>query len=130
MITRILPPAEWPRLVNTEAGPALKYLDPAESNIVVVEDGGRIIGCWSVLRLVHLEGLWIDPAYRHSPSVARRLFRATWRVVRRLAPQWVMTAAATADVKALLVEHVGAVAIPGEMFVVAVDGAGPCRLQR
>jgi hypothetical protein len=129
MTTRILPPDEWSRLAHTEAGPALAYLDPAESRIVVVEDSDRIVGCWAVLRLVHVEGLWIDPAYRKGSSVARRLFQATWRIVRAWAPRWVMTAAVTDDVKALLREHVGAVAIPGEMFVVAVNGAETCRLQ-
>lgn len=130
MTTRILPPEEWSRLDGTEAGPALPYLDPLESRIIVVEDGARIVGCWAVLRLVHVEGLWIDPDYRKHPGVARRLFAATWRLVKAWAPRWVMTAAVTEDVKALLREHVGAVSIPGEMFVVAVDGADVCRLQR
>lgn len=124
MIERILPAAEWPRLAHTDIHAMLPFLNPADIDIVVIEDGADIVACWAVVRVVHLEGVWIHPAYRHKGSVARRLIRATWNVAKRLAPRWVMTAAREDDsiTKRLLVKHLGAVQVPMTPYLVGLDG--------
>lgn len=117
--TRILPEAEWGKLAQTDLPTVLPYVQPGTMQILVVEDGDRIVGMWAVWTLTHLEGLWIDPAYRHKPGVARRLKRETLQLAAQHSP-WVMTAAQTPEIRTLL-EHAGAVHIPGEMFVLNTE---------
>lgn len=125
MTSRILPPAEWHRLAHTDLPKALPHLSADQMDVVVVEDGDRIVACWGVLRVTHLEGAWVDPAYRGKPSVARRLLLATMSVARRSAPRWVMTAAQTDDVRRLIEKHLRGVHVPGDMYVVPMEGV--CR---
>jgi hypothetical protein len=59
MTRRILPAAEWSRLVGTELENVWPHLDPDRSVVIVVEDEGQIIGCWSAFDVLHAEGIWI-----------------------------------------------------------------------
>jgi N-acetylglutamate synthase-like GNAT family acetyltransferase len=119
--TRLLPPEEWARLAGTELETVWPHLHAASAQIVVVEQDGQIVGCWALMRVVHVEGVWIAPAYRGKASVAKRLLQG----MRRAAAQWgaktVATAALTDDVRRL-VAHLGGVALPGEHFVMSVGG--------
>ncbi len=120
MRTRVLPESEWSRLPQ-EWSPTVPHLQPTETQIVVVEDGEQIVACWGVLRLVHLEGLWIDPAYRTKPGVAVRLYRGAMRAVRSMAKGWVLTGASDDDVRGLL-DRAGAVRLPMDVYVMPVTG--------
>ena len=113
--TRILEPTEWAR-VPTDLQALLPHVIPGDAQVVVVEDDGRIVASWAVLRVVHLEGLWIDPAYRGRVSVARRLYEATLSAARRWTSGWAMTGAATDDVRALL-NTAGAQKLPMDTYV-------------
>ena len=115
MTTRILEPTEWAR-VPTDLASLLPHVVPSDAQVVVVEDEGRIVASWAVLRVVHLEGLWIDPAYRGRVSVARRLYEATLSAARRWTSGWAMTGATTDDVRALLT-HAGAQHLPMDSYV-------------
>lgn len=75
MITRVLPPEEWPRLVGTEAEGLWPLLDPENARVIVVEDEGRIVGTWTLMRVVHAECIWIAPEYRGRVGVVKRLLR-------------------------------------------------------
>jgi hypothetical protein len=121
MTTRILPPEEWHRLDRTGMCDALRYVEPADVQVVVVERDGEIVGAWSVLRIVHLEGVWIAPAYRSKGSVAGRLLRATFEAARRWAPRWVMTGSTSPDVSGLLTKHLRAVHIPMDTYIVPME---------
>lgn len=72
--TRILPPEEWPKLLDRtfrETG----LPDPNLCTVLVVETPlGEIVGTWIAITAVHLEGLWVDPAHRGT-SVASRLLK-------------------------------------------------------
>jgi hypothetical protein len=125
MTTRILPPDEWSRLAHTEFR-HLPYVTGDELQVVVVEDEGRIVGCWGLMTMLHLEGLWIDPAYRGRPSVAKRLLIATWAEVKKRAPRWVMTAADSDGVRRLLTRHMKAIPVPAESYVIPMEGAKRC----
>lgn len=73
---RVLPPEEWPRLAALPF--AERYgIPPVGSAIIVVaeNDAGEIVGLWSALHTVHLEGLWIDPEYRRTTRTAAQLLR-------------------------------------------------------
>jgi len=115
MTTRILDATEWAR-VPTDLHALLPHVIPGDAQVVVVEDAGRIVASWAVLRVVHLEGLWIDPAYRGRAGVARRLYEATLTAARRWTSGWAMTGAATDDVRALL-DHAGAQKLPMDTYV-------------
>ena len=121
MVTRILPPDEWPRLMGTEAQALWPHLDAGRSTILVVEDEGEIIGTWALMNVLHAECLWIAPAHRGKSSVARRLWTALVKTAKERSAPTVATSALTDDVKALLA-HVGAVKLDGDHYVMRM----PC----
>lgn len=127
MTDRILPEAEWGKLAHTEIGRALPYMKPEDVQIIVVEDGDRIVGTWAVLRVVQLEGVWIDEQYRKSGSVARRLLRRTLDVARKLTPYWAYTGAETQEVADLLTKHLDAKKYPCETYLVPLAELPVCR---
>ena len=107
--------------VATGWAQVLRHVKPDDTQIVVVEQHGQIIGCWGVMRVVHLEGLWIDPAFRGRVSVARRLYQATLAVARKFTTGWAMTGAQTDDVRRMLT-RIGAEQIPMDVFVMPLEG--------
>jgi N-acetylglutamate synthase-like GNAT family acetyltransferase len=92
---------------------------PGQAEIVVVEHHGTIVGCWALVKIVHAECVWIDPAYRGSPTVAGRLLAGMRRVARAMGATRVVTAALTPEVERLLVK-LKADALPGRHFVLPV----------
>jgi hypothetical protein len=116
MTTRILDSSEWAaKLVGTELEVAIPYL-PADTQVIVVEDeDGHVVGCWSVICYVHVEGVWIAPPHRKRGTVARRLLRAMRQVVRSLGASVVLTGADTDDVRQLL-GTLGATKLPGDHY--------------
>jgi len=121
MMTRILPESEWSRLAHTEASELYRHLDPARTSIVVVEQGGAIVGCHVLMTVLHAECLWIDPAFRGRPSVARRLWAAVQAKALALGARSIMTAACDDRVRGLLA-HVGATKLSGDHYVIPVRG--------
>jgi len=118
MTTRVLPPEEYPRLAGTEAeGLAV----PGSAQVLVVEDGDRIAGCWILMPILHVECLYVAPEYRKRASVARRLWIGMKRLVRDAHGSAVMTAAASDEVRDLLA-HVNATKVPGDHYVMSFEG--------
>jgi hypothetical protein len=115
--TRVLPPAEWPGLVGTELEVVWPHMRPQDS-VVVVEDRGDIVGCWALLTVKHVEGLWIAPAHRGRSSVGRRLLAGMGALVGPSTP--VFTAALTDDVRQLL-SRIGT-RLPGDHYVLNFGG--------
>jgi hypothetical protein len=71
---RLLPPDEFPRLADYPLAEQHGVPDPRSSLILVAEDPeGVIVGVWAALTTIHLDGLWIDPAYRGTSRVASQL---------------------------------------------------------
>ena len=75
MTSRILPPAEYPRLAGTLLEPIWPGLCP-QARVLVVEDGAELVGCVALVPIWHLDGVWIAPAHRQRASVGRRLLVA------------------------------------------------------
>ena len=117
--SRVLPPAEWSRLADTDIPSVFPYVTPETMRVIVVEDGDRIVAACALLTIVHLEGLWVHPEYRHKPGVARRLLTATLTLARSMT-RWAMTAAQDDTVRRLLTKHLGAVHVPGDMYIVPI----------
>lgn len=121
MTTRLLPEDEWARVSHTDLAQFLPYVDPSRAQVIVVEDAGRVVGCWAVVQMTHVEGLWIDPDYRGSVGVARRLWVTTMAAARRVAARWVMTGSQQPEIAQMLLKA-GAVQIPMDTFVMPVAG--------
>lgn len=120
MITRLLPPEEWPRLAGTELETVWPVLDPIASHVVVVEDAGEIVGCWALFRQVHVEGLWIAPAHRGKSSVGRRLLATMRSTARAMGARSVATAACRDSVVGML-HKLNAIALPGVHYALPVE---------
>ena len=119
MTTRVLPVEEWPRLAGTELETIWPIVDPRLAHMLVVEDGPEVVGCWALLTLAHVEGLWIAPAHRHRGRVFARLIAGMRALARAEGFRAVGTAADTDTVRALLVKA-GAHRVPGESYVLQV----------
>jgi ribosomal protein S18 acetylase RimI-like enzyme len=120
--TRVLPRAEYDRIAHLDVAGFLPYVAGDDVQIVVVEQDERIVGAWSVLRVVHFEGVWIDPAYRGRVGVARRLLTATMRAAQQWSSRFAFTGAATDDVRRLITKHLRGVHIPMDTYAVPISG--------
>lgn len=120
MISRVLPSAEWPRLVGTELESVWPYLSPQSATVFVVEEDGLIIGCWASILIPHAEGVWIAPSHRMKAAVAKLLTQAMRAHVLRLGARTMYTSSCTAVVTRLL-RHLKAVKLPGDHFIVSVE---------
>ena len=120
MTSRVLPRAEWDRLKGTEAETVWPLL-PESAQVLVVEDGTAIAGCWVLLPVLHVECLYVAPEHRKKPSVARRLLAGMRRLVRDSGGRGVVTAATSDDVRDLLT-HIGATKVPGDHYVMSFEG--------
>lgn len=83
MIARVLPRNEWPRLRNAGVPYFDHWLLPDQAEVVVVEDGPRIVARMYVMRLPHYEGAWVDPEYRGNLGVTRALLRESANQAKR-----------------------------------------------
>jgi len=120
MTARELPPAEWSRLAGTPLARVADSLRPDCCRVLVVEDaGGRIVGQWALIMVVHGEGVWIDPAHQKRGAVARKLWTLAGDVVRSLRASHLFTAAESSDVAALIERHQG-VKLPGAHYMLPV----------
>lgn len=121
MTSRILPHGEWPKLAHTEASEVWRHLDPLKAWIIVVEKDGAIVGCHVLMSVLHAECLWIDPAFRGRPSVARRLWMAVQARAKALGAHTLVTGACDDKIRGLLA-HVGATKLAGDQFVIPLKG--------
>lgn len=113
---RVLPHEDWSKLDHTELATVWRDLHPAYCQVLVVEDGERIIGCWALLNMWHVEGLWIDPAYRNTGIVARRLLHGMRTLTDQHGAAQVITTSVSPDVTDYL-QRLGATPFPGQSFV-------------
>jgi hypothetical protein len=114
MQTRILPRAEYGRLVGTELEAIADQL-PETAHVIVVEDGPELLACWALLTFVHAECVWITPSARGNPRVMRRLLAGMKQTALAMGAQRVWTAALT-DHVADLCGRIGGVELPGRHF--------------
>ena len=118
MRTRVLPKEEWGRLSETELPCLLEKVKPEDADVLVVEDGDRIVGCVAAVRVTHLEGLWIAPNYRGNAGLGRRLVRSAQGIVRRCG--WVVSGVAS-DCMRDVMERLGAVKLERDTYVFASE---------
>lgn len=122
MIARVLPPDEYSRLSVTGEPQMYPTVRPEDIEIWVVEDGEEIVGSLSVVRVPHLEGVWIAPDRRGSPTISTLLLRNAVESSRKWSKGWVMAQAADDHVKDL-VSRCGGVKMPNvESYIMGTHG--------
>lgn len=116
MTVRILTTDEWARLA--EETPTLNgaTLNPTGTLVIVVEMAGRIVACWAAMTTVHVEGLWVDPAYQHGAGVQRALLRKMVEEMQEAGQREVLTQAADPRIAKML-EQLGGQPVPGTTYV-------------
>ncbi len=120
MRSRVLPVEEWPKLAGTEAETLWPTLDAKHAQILVVEDGEKIVGCWTLMQVPHVECLWIDPAERARVTVARRLWLGMRALASQIGARVVWTAAVDDPVRGLL-EHADARKLVGDHYLLPME---------
>jgi hypothetical protein len=122
MQVRELPPDEWHRLEGTELEPVwrdLIELSTTPTVIVVEDEMGAIVGCWSLLRTVaHVEGCWIDPSHRKRAVVARHLLTKMQSLFARMSQPMAIAGVTDPEVAELLMDHLGAQELPGQCYAI------------
>ena len=119
MVARTLPPAQWEMLDGTELEDVWKHLDPKTARVVVIEDEGAIIACWALFPLYHVEGIYIHPDHRGRGRVLKHLMEHMGAVAESEGVTHVTTGCLSDQVRELL-EHFGAVEVPGQQFTFPV----------
>ena len=118
MIGRVLSKDEWGRLDVTEL-PQISSVKPKEIDVVVVEHEGKIVASMEVVRITHLESLWIDPEHRGNPALAKQLLKAAVTSAQQWGDNFAWATSAT-DHMSDIFERVGGSKLPVESFILAL----------
>ena len=116
MTSRVLPPEEWHRLPGEQLSGLLQYAMPEDVRVAVVESGDEIVGHCMILKLTHLEGLWINEEHKNA-GVAGALMGRITETAREMARNFVIAGAEDGDDKMLsLMARLGADRLPVSFF--------------
>lgn len=119
MRTRVLGPAEWYRLDATNLPPLMAMMRPQDCVPIVVEsDEGEILASLAVLRVAHLEGMWVNPEHRNA-GVVRSLIRGVVPIAREWSNGWAFGGAADEKMRAIL-NGLGGVKVPMDLYALAL----------
>lgn len=121
MKARILPKEEWSRLSITGIAPIQETLRPEDVQVIVVEDGDRIVASMGAFRVTHFESLWIDPEYRGNAGLGRRLLKAGITAARKWTDKWVWGASDTPHMNDVIL-RLGGKRIPIETYMIPLGG--------
>jgi hypothetical protein len=124
---RVLPPEEWEKLAHIEPFDRTGLPSPGHWRIVVAEVEGVIVGFSCLFDCVHMEPLWIDPAYRARPHAFGDVLTGLWAGCRVLlhAADVQMVFAVVGDAlprNADFVKHLGFIPAEGTLYIVPTDG--------
>ena len=120
MIVRELPFEEWDRLEGLPFA-ANGLPDPSGCRVLVAEaPDGAILGVWSLMSAVFLEGLWVRPDQRGHSTVAGRLLLGMKQFLAMLGIQQAFTMTQAEAVKALALKA-GFRPVPGDVLVLQDD---------
>jgi hypothetical protein len=125
---RQLPVEEWTRL-SEAGGPLSGHQLPAAPDhavVIVAEiDGDTIIAYWVAAAMVHLDPLYIDPAYRHHPKLALGLLGLLTHLLQQAGVTYAQACVAPEDQpgNGVLLEKLGFSALPGTLYRGAIPPA-------
>lgn len=119
MKARVLPREEWGKLEVSGIPQIGLTLRPEDVQVLVVEDGGRVVATMGVFRVTHFESLWIDPEYRGNAGLGRRLIKAGIEAARKWATDWAWGASGTDHMDSIM-SRMGGQKVPVSTFVVPI----------
>lgn len=120
MTARELPPAEWPRLADTELRAVWQTLPPAKATVMVVEEEGAIVGTCVILPTIHVDGFAIAESHRNGLGVFRLLAHKVSDCLAATGVENVIAGVESARIETM-VRRVGGVEAPMRMFAVPVE---------
>ncbi len=121
MMARILPREEWSKLDVSGMpliGPTLRNEDV---QIIAVEDGSRLVATMAVIRVTHMESLWIDPEYRGNAGLVRMLLKQAVSAAKKWTDKWIWGASDTEHMNDII-KRVGGIQLPIQSFMIPVGG--------
>lgn len=122
MKARILPPEEYAKLkALTGLEQIATTLRPEDCQVIVVEDGERVVATMGVFRVTHFESLWIDPEYRGNAGLGRRLIKAGIEAARKWTDRWVWGASDT-DHMNDIISRIGGKPLPIQTHIIHMGG--------
>lgn len=127
MTTRLLPPEEWSKLADTPLSVLVGQAPPAAVKVLVVEDDdGQLLGCWTLTTVLHAEGVWVRDDARRRGGVHRRLLHGMQELVAQMGANGVWTGADSEEVAALIM-RLGGQPIPFASFYLPFSRTQPCQ---
>ncbi len=103
--------------------PFFPYVPPGDVDVVVVEDEGQVVACMTVLRAVHLEGVWIEPNHRKA-GVTRSLLRLSVKLATHCGARWAFAGSADGDRHMpVVLSKLGGVKVPMDTYVLPLESA-------
>lgn len=121
MKARVLPREEWGKLGVSGIPQIGLTLRPEDVQILVVEDGERVVATMGVFRVTHFESLWIDPEYRGNAGLGRRLIKAGIEAARKWTDRWVWGASDT-DHMNDIISRIGGKPLPIQTHIIHMGG--------
>jgi len=120
MISRTLPMDEWAKIERTDLAGLMRYANADDIRVAVVEDGGKIVGHCVVVKITHLEGLWMDQEHKNG-GVTSALLKQVVKTSRELANETVIAGAADGDEQMYsLLVRLGASRLPLSFFALGI----------
>jgi len=120
MTSRVLPREEWEKL-EVSGFPAIgSTLRPEDSEVVVIEDGDRIVATLGTFRVTHFESLWIAPEYRGNAGLGRKLIKAAISSAKRWTDQWVWGCSGSEHTDDLFV-RMGGKKMPVDTYIIPIQ---------
>ncbi len=121
MKARVLPREEWAKLEVSGIPQIGLTLRPEDVQILVVEDGERVVATMGVFRVTHFESLWIDPEYRGNAGLGRRLIKAGIEAARKWTDRWVWGASDTEHMNDII-SRIGGKPLPIQTHIIHMGG--------
>ena len=119
MIARVLGENEWDRLSETGNPTVCSLADPGSLRYVVVEDEGRILAAMAVLRVTHLENVWVSKDA--GAGVRRLLVKTAIETARDWTSSWAMASIGD-DTIGGYVKRLGGRAVPVDTYIIPLGG--------
>lgn len=115
---RILPPDEWPRIrAELPHSPlaTLARFEDLQGVVVVVEDGGAIVGHWPLILTWHAEPLYLHPDHQRIGPALRKLIEGLYTTMRDVG---VSTALAVIEDPTVVAQatRLGFQPVPGSLY--------------
>jgi hypothetical protein len=116
---RRLPSAEWTRLSEASGPLAGHQLPTTDAAVVIVAEAhGQIVAYWVAAAMVHLDPLFIEPAYRQHPKLAMALLGLMTVLLQDAGVTYAQACVADDDQPAngRLLEKLGFSRLPGAVY--------------